>query len=106
LKPPSALLPHRGVIRLPSVSLRIDHEGEIAIVIDCTARRVPESRALELVFGYTCLNDVTARDLQRRDVQFTRAKGFDTFCPVGPSIATGLDHESLPVRILVNGALR
>lgn len=106
LKPPSALLPHRGVIRLPSVSQRVDHEGEIAVVIGRTARRVPESRALEHVFGYTCLNDVTARDLQRRDVQFTRAKGFDTFCPVGPSIAAGLHYESLTVRTLVNGVLR
>ncbi len=106
LKPPSALLPHRGVIRLPSVSQRVDHEGEIAVVIGRTARRVPESRALEQVFGYTCLNDVTARDLQRLDVQFTRAKGFDTFCPVGPSIAAGLDYETLTVRTLVNGVLR
>jgi 2-keto-4-pentenoate hydratase/2-oxohepta-3-ene-1,7-dioic acid hydratase in catechol pathway len=106
LKPPSALLPHRGVIRLPAISRRVDHEGEIAVVIGRTTRCVPESRALEHVFGYTCLNDVTARDLQRRDVQFTRAKGFDTFCPVGPSIAVGLDHETLTIRTLVNGTLR
>jgi len=106
LKPSSSLLPHRGVIRLPAVSNRVDHEGEIAVVIGRTARSVPEGRALDHVFGYTCLNDVTARDLQRCDVQFTRAKGFDTFCPVGPSITTGLDHESLAVRTLVNGTLR
>jgi 2-keto-4-pentenoate hydratase/2-oxohepta-3-ene-1,7-dioic acid hydratase in catechol pathway len=106
LKPPSALLPHRGVIRLPAVSQRVDYEGEIAVVIGRTARRVPESRALEHVFGYTCLNDVTARDLQRQDIQFTRAKGFDTFCPVGPAITAGLDHETLAILTLVNGALR
>lgn len=106
LKPPSALLPHRGVIRLPAISRRVDHEGEIAVVIGHTARGVPESRALEYVFGYTCLNDVTARDLQRSDVQFTRAKGFDTFCPVGPSITACPDPASLEVRTLVNGRLR
>jgi len=106
LKPPSALLPHRGIVRLPAVSRRVDYEGEIGIVIGRTARRVPESRALEHVFGYTCLNDVTARDLQRRDVQFTRAKGFDTFCPIGPCIAVGLDHEALTIRTSVNGTLR
>jgi len=106
LKPPSALLPHQGVVRLPAVSRRVDHEGEIGVVIGQTARRVPESRALEHVFGYTCLNDVTARDLQRHDIQFTRAKGFDTFCPVGPCIAVGLDHETLTIRTSVNGTLR
>jgi 2-keto-4-pentenoate hydratase/2-oxohepta-3-ene-1,7-dioic acid hydratase in catechol pathway len=89
LKPPSALLPHRGVIRLPAVSRRVNHEGEIAIVIGRTTRCVPESRALEHVFGYTCLNDVTARDLQRRDVQFTRAKGFDTFSGQRDAAAIG-----------------
>ena len=106
MKPPSSLLPHGGVIRLPAGRGRVDFEGELAIVIGRPARRVPESRALDHVLGFTCLNDVTARDLQRRDVQFTRAKGFDTFCPVGPCIAAGVEPDSFILRTLVNGRQR
>ena len=106
LKPPSALLPHRGVIRLPAASARVDYEGELGIVIGRAARDVPEERATEHILGYTCLNDVTARDLQKRDVQFTRAKGFDTFCPFGPCLATGLDPAGLTLRTFVNGEQR
>jgi 2-keto-4-pentenoate hydratase/2-oxohepta-3-ene-1,7-dioic acid hydratase in catechol pathway len=106
LKPPSALLPHGGIIRLPEASERVDFEGELGIVIGRAATDVPESRALEHVLGYTCLNDVTARDLQKADVQFTRAKGFDTFCPVGPCIATGLEPAGLTIETFVNGERR
>ena len=106
LKPVSALLPHEGVIHLPAASARVDFEGELGIVIGRTARDVPESEAGAHILGYTCVNDVTARDLQKRDVQFTRAKGFDTFCPVGPCIVTGLDPADLVVRTFVNGQLR
>lgn len=106
LKPPSSILPHGGLIRLPEESRRVDFEGELAAVIGRTARAVPEERALDHVLGYTCLNDVTARDLQASDVQFTRAKGFDTFCPVGPCVALGLDPDALVVETFVNGALR
>jgi 2-keto-4-pentenoate hydratase/2-oxohepta-3-ene-1,7-dioic acid hydratase in catechol pathway len=106
LKPASALLPHRGVIRLPSASIRVDYEGELGIVIGRTARNVTEAEAPQVILGYTCVNDVTARDLQKRDVQFTRAKGFDTFCPVGPCLATGLDPETLTLRTFVNGQPR
>ncbi|HKN47681.1 MAG TPA: fumarylacetoacetate hydrolase family protein [Candidatus Polarisedimenticolia bacterium] len=106
LKPCSALLPPGGVIRLPAASQRVDYEGEIAVVIGRTAREVPPERAPDFIFGYTCLNDVTARDLQEKDVQFTRAKGFDTFCPVGPWIATGLDPTRLVVETFVNGDRR
>jgi 2-keto-4-pentenoate hydratase/2-oxohepta-3-ene-1,7-dioic acid hydratase in catechol pathway len=106
LKPPSALLPHGGVIRLPGVSGRVDFEGELAVVMGRSARRVPEERALECVLGYTCLNDVTARDLQAKDRQFTRSKGFDTFCPVGPCIATGMDPATLSIATYVNGERR
>jgi 2-keto-4-pentenoate hydratase/2-oxohepta-3-ene-1,7-dioic acid hydratase in catechol pathway len=106
LKPPSAVLPHGGVIRLPAESRRVDFEGELAVVIGRTARAVPEDRALDHVLGYTCLNDVTARDLQASDVQFTRAKGFDTFCPVGPCIALGLEPAALVIETFVNGAPR
>ncbi len=106
LKPPSALLPPGGHIRMPPASHRVDFEGEIGVVIGSEARRVSEERALEHVLGYTCVNDVTARDLQERDVQFTRAKGFDTFCPVGPCVATGLDPADLAVETFVNGERR
>jgi 2-keto-4-pentenoate hydratase/2-oxohepta-3-ene-1,7-dioic acid hydratase in catechol pathway len=106
LKPPSALLPHGAAIRLPAASRRVDYEGEIGVVIGRTARAVPEERALDFVLGFTCVNDVTARDLQERDVQFTRAKGFDTFCPVGPWVTTGLDPRILAVETHVNGVRR
>ena len=106
MKPPSALLPTGEAIRLPAESRRVDYEGELAVVIGRRASSVPEARALEYVLSYTCLNDVTARDLQRKDVQFTRAKGFDTFCPVGPCIATGIVPDSLIVQSFVNGERR
>jgi 2-keto-4-pentenoate hydratase/2-oxohepta-3-ene-1,7-dioic acid hydratase in catechol pathway len=106
LKPSSALLPPGGEIRLPAASRRVDYEGELAVVIGREARAVPEERALEHVLGYSCINDVTARDLQARDVQFTRAKGFDTFCPLGPCIAVGLPLEPLVVETHVNGERR
>jgi len=106
LKPPSALLPTGGVIRLPSLSRRVDYEGELGVVIGRPARRVPQGRALEHVLGLTCVNDVTARDLQERDGQWTRAKGFDTFAPVGPCLVLGLDPSTLRVETFVNGERR
>ncbi len=106
LKPPSSLLPHGGAIQLPSDSRRVDYEGELGVVIGREARRVPEENALDYVLGYACVNDVTARDLQAKDVQFTRAKGFDSFCPFGPCIAIGLEPDRLIVETLVNGRRR
>ena len=106
LKPPSALLPPGAAIVLPPQSRRVEHEGEIGVVIGRRARDVPEAEALGHVAGYTCVNDVTARDLQRSDGQWTRAKGFDTFCPVGPTVATGLDWRKLEVICRVNGTVR
>jgi 2-keto-4-pentenoate hydratase/2-oxohepta-3-ene-1,7-dioic acid hydratase in catechol pathway len=103
LKPPSALIAHEEAILLPSASRRVDYEGEVGVVIGRTARAVPERSALDFVLGYTCVNDVTARDLQKRDVQFTRAKGFDTFCPVGPCLALGLDPAVLAIETRLNG---
>ena len=104
LKPPSAIIAHQDVIEFPPESQRIEHEGELAVVIGRQARRLaaPDD-PLAYVFGCTCLNDVTARDLQRKDVQFTRAKSFDTFCPLGPFIVTGLDPTNLLVQTRVNG---
>ncbi len=86
LKPPSALIGDGDAIILPPESERVEHEGEIAVVIGRRMRRVSETEAMEGIAGIACANDVTARDLQRRDGQWTRAKGFDTFCPVGPRV--------------------
>jgi 2-keto-4-pentenoate hydratase/2-oxohepta-3-ene-1,7-dioic acid hydratase in catechol pathway len=106
LKPPSALLPPNGTIVRPPQSQRVDFEGELAIVIGAQARNVPRARWREFVLGFTCANDVSARDLQKKDVQFTRAKSFDTFCPLGPCIETELDPSSLALTTRVNGEVR
>ena len=106
LKPPSALLPPNGTIIRPPQSQRVDHEGELAIVIGAEARNVARERWRDYVFGFTCANDVTARDLQKKDIQFTRGKGFDTFCPLGPCIETELDPSGLAIATRVNGAVR
>ena len=107
LKAPSSLIGHGGIIELPTASNRVEHEGELAVVIGRRAWRVSDAEnPLDYVLGYTCANDVTARDLQRKDVQFTRAKSFDTFCPVGPYVETELDPLDLQVETRVNGELR
>jgi 2-keto-4-pentenoate hydratase/2-oxohepta-3-ene-1,7-dioic acid hydratase in catechol pathway len=107
LKPSTAVIGHGEAIAYPEkLSARVDYEGELAIVIGRLCREVPRERAAEVIFGYTCANDVTARDLQKKDVQFTRAKGFDTFCPLGPWIETSLDASDLALTTSVNGDLR
>jgi len=107
LKAPSAVIGDGDTIELPSISERVEHEGELAVVIGRRCRLIPEDvDPLSYVLGYTCANDVTARDLQRRDVQFTRAKSFDTFCPVGPYVVTGLDPLDLKVETRVGGVVR
>ncbi len=106
LKPPSALLGPGGTVRLPPESTRVEHEAELAVVIGTRAKGVAKDAALAHVFGYACACDVTARDLQRKDVQFTRAKGFDTFCPVGPWIETQLDPGARRIACRVSGAAR
>jgi 2-keto-4-pentenoate hydratase/2-oxohepta-3-ene-1,7-dioic acid hydratase in catechol pathway len=105
-KTTSSLLAPNGTVVLPRVSKRVDYEGELGVVIGKRARHVPVDRALDYVFGYTALCDVTARDLQKSDGQWTRAKGFDTFCPTGPAVVTGIDPSSLALRLSVNGATR
>ncbi|OLE51064.1 MAG: 2-hydroxyhepta-2,4-diene-1,7-dioate isomerase [Acidobacteria bacterium 13_1_20CM_3_53_8] len=107
LKAPSALIGHEEAIKLPIESSQVEHEGELAVVIGRAASRLSDAEdPMAFVFGYTCLNDVTARDLQRKDVQFTRAKSFDTFCPVGPYIETELNPEDLAVITRVNGQIK
>ena len=106
LKPPSSLLAPEGKIVMPSLSQRVDHEGELAVVIERKCRNVTESEALAFVRGYTCANDVTARDLQKSDGQWTRGKGFDTFCPVGPFVSDELSPAALDVETRVNGQVR
>ncbi len=106
LKPPSALLASGGRIVRPAASQRVDFEGELAIVIGRAAKNVKAPSWRRYVRGFTCANDVTARDLQKKDVQFTRGKSFDTFCPIGPCIEDDLDVSDLRVTTRVNGETR
>jgi len=106
LKPPSSVVGHHGVIALPPESVRVEHEAELGVVIGRQARLVTRDHAMEHVFGYTCVCDVTARDLQKKDGQWTRAKGFDTFCPCGPWVETAVDPNALRVRCIVNGVTK
>jgi 2-keto-4-pentenoate hydratase/2-oxohepta-3-ene-1,7-dioic acid hydratase in catechol pathway len=107
LKPPSSIVGPEEPIVLTRYSNRIEHEGELGIVIGKKCAHVgDDDDPLSYVLGYTCVNDVTARDLQKSDVQFTRAKGFDTFCPVGPHIETQLDSRNILVETYVNGERR
>ncbi len=107
LKPPSAVIGPDEPIELPAISQRVDHEGELAAVIGKRCAKLADGEpAARYVLGYTCLNDVTARDLQKKDVQFTRAKSFDTFCPLGPVIETELDLPATTVEAYVNGQRR
>jgi 2-keto-4-pentenoate hydratase/2-oxohepta-3-ene-1,7-dioic acid hydratase in catechol pathway len=108
LKPPSSLLgPRQNVVR-PVISQRVDHEGELGVVIGKRCRRLqPDEDVRPYILGYTCVNDVTARDLQKKDGQWTRGKGCDTFCPVGPLVVSNLDPwAGLAVTTRVNGAVR
>jgi 2-keto-4-pentenoate hydratase/2-oxohepta-3-ene-1,7-dioic acid hydratase in catechol pathway len=109
LKPPSSVIGDGDTIVLPPESQQVEHEAEIGVVIGRTLRRGDEAAARAAIAGITCVNDVTARDLQKADVQFTRAKGFDTFCPVGPRIlpvGADFDYAALEVWCRVNGAVR
>lgn len=106
LKPPSSVIGPGESIVLPRQSERIEHEAELGVVIGKRCRDVSEADALDYVFGYTCVNDVSARDLQKKDNQWARAKGSDTFCPAGPVIATGIDPSALSIQCLVSGELR
>jgi 2-keto-4-pentenoate hydratase/2-oxohepta-3-ene-1,7-dioic acid hydratase in catechol pathway len=106
LKPPSAVIGSGTPIVRPRGYERVDFEGELGVVIGRRAHRVSAATALDYVAGYTCTLDITVRDLQKRDVQYTRAKGFDTFCPLGPVVAKGLDPSRLRVCTRLNGRER
>jgi 2-keto-4-pentenoate hydratase/2-oxohepta-3-ene-1,7-dioic acid hydratase in catechol pathway len=106
LKPPTAVVGPQEAIVCPPQSKDVQHEGELGVVLGRALTRGTAAEAKQAVFGYTCLNDVTARDIQREEKQFTRAKGFDTFCPVGPVVATTLDPNDLAVVCRVNGVER
>jgi len=107
LKPPSALLaPEEAIVYPEGVTKRVDYEGELAVVIKRRTRYVTPEQAVAAIFGYTCCNDVTARDLQKKDGQWSRAKGFDTFCPLGPVIATDVEPSQLRIRTLLNGDVK
>ena len=109
LKAPNSYLAANETIRKPLCDGKVAFEGELGIVIGKTCTAVPEAQALDHVFGYTCANDVTVSEILNRDASFTqwdRAKGFDTFCPMGPVVATGLDPSTLTVTTLLNGEVR
>ena len=107
LKPPTSIVGPSENIVLTKYSQRVEHEGELGLVIRRRCSHLNDREdPLSYVLGYTCVNDVTARDLQKSDVQFTRAKGFDTFCPVGPYIESELSPDDLPVETLVNNEVR
>jgi 2-keto-4-pentenoate hydratase/2-oxohepta-3-ene-1,7-dioic acid hydratase in catechol pathway len=107
LKPPSSIIGPGEPIVLPAISQRVDHEAELAVVVGRVCAHLGDAQDIRpYIFGYTCLNDVTARDIQKKDQQFTRAKSFDTFCPLGPVIETELDVSDVLVEGFVNGNRR
>ena len=107
MKPNTAVIAHNEEIVYPShMSKRVDYEGELAIVIGREARMVEEQDTENYIFGYTCINDITARDLQKIDIQFTRGKGFDTFAPFGPFIETEISPENLSIKTLLNNEVK
>lgn len=106
LKPSSALNDPDGDVCYPSISNNLHHEAELAVVIGKTAKHIKAGQAADYIFGYTCANDVTARDIQKGDGQWTRGKGFDTFMPLGPCIETELDPHTLDIKCWVNDELR
>lgn len=106
LKPPSALIGPGERIVYPESAERVDYEAELGVVVGKECRNVAPVEAEDFIFGFTCVNDVTARDLQKKDVQWTRAKGFDTFCPVGPWVVDKIKYENLLVESYLNGELR
>lgn len=106
LKPPTSLIGPEDSIVYPAQTERVDYEAELAVVIKDTCKNIEQDEVMAHVEGFTCLNDVTARDLQRKDVQWTRAKSFDTFCPVGPKIVRDIEPNNVKIQSFLNGELR
>jgi 2-keto-4-pentenoate hydratase/2-oxohepta-3-ene-1,7-dioic acid hydratase in catechol pathway len=106
LKPPSAVIGNGDAIQRPAGYEKVEYEGELGVVIKDRTQRISRERALDAVAGYTCVNDVTVRDLQKKDGQWARAKGFDTFCPIGPRVVPGLDPTNLRIITRLNGQVR
>lgn len=106
LKPSSSLIATGNEIVYPASSEQVEYEGELAVIIGKKSKDVSRNEALDHVFGFSCANDVTARDLQRMDKQWTRAKSFDTFCPLGPHVETDLDPGDLSLRLILNGEVK
>lgn len=106
IKPNTTIIGPEDYIELTSMSEQVDYEGELALVISKKARNVEPEDAFDYILGAACLNDVTARDLQKKDGQWTRAKSFDTFAPFGPCIVTGLDYNNLELELLLNGEVK
>ncbi|TET54787.1 MAG: FAA hydrolase family protein [Actinobacteria bacterium] len=106
LKPPTSVIGHDEKIAIPNGSKQVDYEAELAIVIKKQCKDAEVSKAKEYIEGYTCANDVTARDFQKKDVQWSRAKSFDTFCPLGPCIINDIDPTNLDIKLLLNGEIK
>jgi len=106
IKPQTTVIGPNAEIIYPNVSRRVDYEAELAVVIGKTIKDVTEIEAAEAIFGYSCANDVTARDLQKKDGQWTRGKSFDTFCPIGPWVVTDIDPSQLDIQLLLNGEIK
>jgi 2-keto-4-pentenoate hydratase/2-oxohepta-3-ene-1,7-dioic acid hydratase in catechol pathway len=106
IKPSTSVIGTEDVILYPESSERVDYEGELGVVIKSVARRVAKEKAADYILGYTCVNDVTARDLQAKDKQWTRSKSFDTFCPIGPCIETEINPSDLSLETVLNGEVK
>lgn len=106
IKPSTSVLAPEGEVEYPAMSQRVDYEGELAVVIGKSLKNATEDEAMAGVFGYTCANDVTARDLQKKDGQWTRGKGFDTFCPLGPWVVTDFDPAAVNIETRLNGEVK
>jgi 2-keto-4-pentenoate hydratase/2-oxohepta-3-ene-1,7-dioic acid hydratase in catechol pathway len=106
MKPPTSVVYHKDPIIYPPQTKELHYEAELAVVIKDRMKNIKPDEALKHILGYTCADDVTARDLQRKDGQWTRAKSFDTFCPLGPDIAAGIDPDDLDIKLYLNGELK
>ncbi|EGW36136.1 fumarylacetoacetate hydrolase family protein [Desulfosporosinus sp. OT] len=106
LKAPTCVIGPEADIIYPKISQQVDYEAELAVIIGSTIKGGTEAEAAKAIFGYSCANDVTARDLQKKDGQWTRGKSFDTFCPIGPWVVTDIDPSQLDIQLLLNGAVK